>query len=265
MKPTYLTLVFAWAILLFTGCQKTDSEPSTNNYFDIDGQNHSIEKAAFVKLEDNPVLNDMKVLLFISEGLSFDTDSNRELKIKGRGTLMELGSEMRFENIPLYDVNGKTISKNDPLLMDKKTFEEFMSMLYIDQENKPKAMVLIPMTEEQKEMNKQLAMSSKKLEQVEKEYVGQKAPSFSLNDLSRVNFSNENLKGKTVVINFWFIKCKPCIQEMPSLNRIVKKYRDRKDIVFLSVTFDKAKELTEFIKKINSITNILQEKGAVKR
>ncbi len=88
MKPTYLTLVFAWAILLFTGCQKTDSEPSTNNYFDIDGQNHSIEKAAFVKLEDNPVLNDMKVLLFISEGLSFDTDSNRELKIKGRGTLM---------------------------------------------------------------------------------------------------------------------------------------------------------------------------------
>ena len=87
MKPTYLTLGFALALLLFTGCQKTESEPSTKNYFDIDGQNHSIEKAALVKLEDNPVLNDMKVLLFISEGLSFDADSNRELKIKGRGTL----------------------------------------------------------------------------------------------------------------------------------------------------------------------------------
>ncbi|MDA0200196.1 MAG: hypothetical protein O2878_00705 [Bacteroidetes bacterium] len=88
MKPTYFNLGFAWVVLLFACCQKTESNSATNNFFDIDGKKHSIEKAAFVKLEDNSTLNNMKALLFSSKGLSFDTDSNRELKIKGRGTLM---------------------------------------------------------------------------------------------------------------------------------------------------------------------------------
>ena len=69
-------------------CQKTGNGTTPINYFEIDDQKHKIEKAAFVNLEDNTVLKDMKALLFISDGLSFDANSNRELKIRGKGKLM---------------------------------------------------------------------------------------------------------------------------------------------------------------------------------
>ena len=88
MKPTSPKLGLVLLFLLLIACQKTDSSSTSTNYFKIDDQRHSIEKAAFVNLEDNPVLKDMKVLLFVSDGLSFDANSNRELKIRGKGKLM---------------------------------------------------------------------------------------------------------------------------------------------------------------------------------
>jgi hypothetical protein len=68
MKPTSPKLGLVLLFLLLIACQKTDSSSTSTNYFKIDDQRHSIEKAAFVNLEDNPVLKDMKVLLFISDG-----------------------------------------------------------------------------------------------------------------------------------------------------------------------------------------------------
>jgi len=50
------------------------------------------------------------------------------------------------------------------------------------------------------------------------------------------------------VLNFWFIGCKPCVEEIPDLNRIQEKFKD-KDVVFLAVTFDSKKKLEEFVKK----------------
>ena len=69
-------------------CQKTGNGTTPINYFEIDDQKLKIEEAAFVNLEDNTVLKDMKALLFISDGLSFDANSNLELKIRGKGKLM---------------------------------------------------------------------------------------------------------------------------------------------------------------------------------
>ena len=62
------------------------------------------------------------------------------------------------------------------------------------------------------------------------------------------NFTLDSLKGKVIVLNFWFIGCKPCVEEIPDLNRIQEKFKD-KDVVFLAVTFDSKKKLEEFVKK----------------
>lgn len=89
MKPTYLPLGLALVIFFFTGCQKNDNQStSANNFFKVEDQRHSIEKAAYVTLEGNPILENMKALLFNSDGISFDANSNRELIIKGKGKLM---------------------------------------------------------------------------------------------------------------------------------------------------------------------------------
>jgi thiol-disulfide isomerase/thioredoxin len=55
------------------------------------------------------------------------------------------------------------------------------------------------------------------------------------------------LKGKVVVLNFWFVGCPPCKEEIPALNRLVKDYTG-KDVAFVSLALDKEKELRDFTK-----------------
>ncbi|UKJ06788.1 TlpA family protein disulfide reductase [Solitalea lacus] len=64
--------------------------------------------------------------------------------------------------------------------------------------------------------------------------VGQPAPDFTVKTLDGKEVSISSLKGKVVVMNFWFTMCKPCVEEIPTLNKFVEKYKDRKDIVFLA-------------------------------
>ena len=115
MKPTYLILGLALLFLLLISCQKTGSRTTPINYFEIDDQKHKIEKAAFVNLEDNPVLKDMKAILFISDGLSFDANSNRELKIRGKGKLM---------GFIIYSQNNEELENGDYFINLLPPFKE---------------------------------------------------------------------------------------------------------------------------------------------
>lgn len=74
--------------------------------------------------------------------------------------------------------------------------------------------------------------------------------------LKELNFKDNNgnsitldsLKGKVIVLNFWFIGCKPCVEEIPDLNRIKEKYKDD-NVEFFAITFDSKKKLDDFAKK----------------
>ena len=50
--------------------------------------------------------------------------------------------------------------------------------------------------------------------------------------------NNDSLKGKIVLINFWFEGCHPCIAEFPALNELADKLKDVKDFEFISFTWD---------------------------
>lgn len=45
-------------------------------------------------------------------------------------------------------------------------------------------------------------------------------------------------KGKAIYIDLWATWCGPCLKESPAFHRLAEKYKDRKDIVFLSVSTD---------------------------
>lgn len=63
------------------------------------------------------------------------------------------------------------------------------------------------------------------------------------------NVSVESLKGKVVFINFWATWCPPCIEEMPSIDKLYRSYSDRDDVVFITVDVDnKIEESTAFMK-----------------
>ena len=45
-----------------------------------------------------------------------------------------------------------------------------------------------------------------------------------------------DFKGKKVYINMWASWCGPCMREIPELEKVYQKYKNNKDIVFLSMT-----------------------------
>lgn len=54
-------------------------------------------------------------------------------------------------------------------------------------------------------------------------------------DISGQAIDFSSFKGKWVVINYWAGWCKPCLREIPELNRLAK---DHNDIIVLGVSFD---------------------------
>lgn len=78
---------------------------------------------------------------------------------------------------------------------------------------------------------------------------GKDFPAFEFNDLDGNQFSQEDLIGKTIFLKTWFIACAPCIKEMPDLNAMVEAYRNREDVIFISLALDKPDALKKFLTK----------------
>ena len=78
-----------------------------------------------------------------------------------------------------------------------------------------------------------------------------KAPDLTITTLEGRQFTLKNLSSQNqlVVINFWASWCRPCIQEMPHLERIHQGFRD-KGVVFLGIaTQDSASAVRTFLAK----------------
>lgn len=80
-------------------------------------------------------------------------------------------------------------------------------------------------------------------------FLNKELPNLNFTDLDDKKYDNNTIKNKFIVVKYWFIGCKPCIEEMPNLNNLVKQYENRKDIVFLSFALDGAEKLKSFLNK----------------
>lgn len=63
------------------------------------------------------------------------------------------------------------------------------------------------------------------------------------------NTSLDDLKGKYVYIDLWATWCIPCKQEIPSLEKVEKKYHD-KNIAFVSISMDHPKDHEKWRKMV---------------
>ena len=62
--------------------------------------------------------------------------------------------------------------------------------------------------------------------------------------------TSKQFEGKVVLLNFWATWCPPCIEEMPTFNKLYEKYKDKFVIVGVLYERDKNKEeLAAFMKK----------------
>jgi peroxiredoxin len=75
-------------------------------------------------------------------------------------------------------------------------------------------------------------------------------PSFSLSDISGHPFDSNSLDGDVVLINFWATWCPPCVEEIPSLNRLKRLFKDQ-DLQIISIDFrETPKQMSAFLQRI---------------
>lgn len=85
--------------------------------------------------------------------------------------------------------------------------------------------------------------------------VGKMAPNINITDYIFNTPSDKNFKNKFILLEFWATWCGPCLEEVPSLNKLQEKFKSKKDFVFISITNEKPDKVLRTLKRIpfNSI------------
>lgn len=149
-----------------------------------------------------------------------------------------------FEDFVAFDTAGKIIKKFDFLTI-LTSAEYYPLSIYSKDSLINYKLVKIP-TDAPKEIGAYMRQDSRDaLEHYDME--GKPIPAFSFSDVNGKQYSSTNTKGKIVLFKCWFIKCGACILEMPQLNKMVEKYKDRNDILFISLAIDPKKPLQDFL------------------
>ncbi len=95
---------------------------------------------------------------------------------------------------------------------------------------------------------------------------GMPAPDFTLPDINGKVVSLTDYRGKVVLINIWATWCPPCVEEMPSMEKLHQELKDESfKILAVSIDVLGAKAVIPFMKKHKlSFSALTDTKGAIK-
>lgn len=192
--------------------------------------------------------------------LYFDT----KLSMKKRllAALLMLLTQYSFSQAPTTKLilNEKTIVKDvDGMLYPAALWSKLMqsgdySLRPEDPKDANTAFIIFKLSDKEKELR-----NTRSARPLESKFftTGKDFGRFKTTDMYGKAWNLKELKGKIVVFNFWFINCPPCRTEIPHLNKLVEKYKDQSDIVFLAVALDEKSEIENFLKQIPFQYNIV--------
>ena len=90
------------------------------------------------------------------------------------------------------------------------------------------------------------------------------APDFALPEQSGGEWKLSDQRGKVVVMNFWTVTCRPCIQEMPTIELLANITQDWSDVEVVAVSTDRTwAEVEAIIPQRSKITSLLDAEREV--
>ena len=93
-------------------------------------------------------------------------------------------------------------------------------------------------------MGKKLPMGGAVQTLKKEKWIGKAFPDFRVKDTEGKEWSNADVKGHPMVLNFWYTGCGPCIREMPELNGWMELYPG---VTYLATTFDSAARIKKIV------------------
>lgn len=188
------------------------------------------------------------IALFFVPFFAFSQGTDMEQGLKGlrKMTDQELKEKsgqlkLKLNEITFYSPEGKKLE-----MIDLATYlngNDYHKNFYVDEKQDVKAIAFSNLSDEEKKTSKEV--NHRDINEIKKI---EAAKPFVVTDINNKKYDLAKLKGKVVVINFWFSGCKLCIIEMPELNKITEKYAG-KDVVFLAITYDKKDLVNSFLSK----------------
>ncbi|MEJ2430050.1 MAG: TlpA disulfide reductase family protein [Deltaproteobacteria bacterium] len=91
---------------------------------------------------------------------------------------------------------------------------------------------------------------------------GFKVPNFTFPDLNGKEVSLSDQRGKVLLVNVWATWCPPCRREMPSMQRLYKKFKGKNfEILAVSIDSEGRKAVEPFMRKMNLTFPALLDPG----
>ena len=87
------------------------------------------------------------------------------------------------------------------------------------------------------------------------------APPLELPGLDGKQYRLSDYRGSVVLINFWATWCPPCVQELPDIAALQRRYRDRADVQILPVSCGRG--IVEDLDELASSTRVLLQVGGI--
>lgn len=150
------------------------------------------------------------------------------------------GIQINPLELEAYLYFGKKVEPSE--VMNYLMKVEYQTALYSDSDNIPKVIVFEQATQEA------IAAKIKMFEKAPGSdfLVGETPSDFTLKSLEGQTVSLQDYKGQIVLLNFWFVGCKPCIMEMPELNDIVADF-ESEGVNFLAIGLDNPERVNKFL------------------
>lgn len=106
------------------------------------------------------------------------------------------------------------------------------------------------------------ADKEKELKDIKESMIKKEMPTWSMKDLNGKTVNSNDLKGKTVILDFWATWCVPCKASFPGMKLAVEKYKNDPDVVFYFVDTEERgdtykTENAKYIKDNNYPFNVL--------
>jgi len=192
------------------------------------------------------------ILLLLIGSLTAFSQKKVDLEEKLEGLHIAMEDEMAGKSIEpskrvkMYLDDGTVIKHRDA----DKYFnpDKYDKLIYLNDDGDIKAYVFTPIEDYN------VSNGEEKIDISPKE----KAVYFNLTDINGKHYRLDELKGKIIVMNYWFSACRPCVMEMPELNKLVEKYKGQ-DVVFLGLTYHVKANIERFLQRFEFKYNLIPE------